>query len=414
MARFLLYSHDSYGLGHLRRSTLLGDAIVAADPDNDVLIATGSPRAQAFPLPDGVDTLTLPSATKGPDGTYVPRRLTCSTAALVRLRSAVISAAVQAFEPDVIVVDHTPIGLAGELIPVLEQARRRAHPPRLVLGLRDIIDDAAEVDSAWCRSDVWTWLRCYDDVLVYGDDRILTTATELGLADRLDAAVTHTGYVAPTMPRAQRCEPFLLVTPGGGGDGQAMLRRYLDGVEAGATGDLRSVVVTGPLMSSSGREELVDRARRLSSVELVEFTSEMRTLIASAAGVVSMAGYNTVVEELSAGVSALLVPRVRPRLEQDIRARRLAPRSQLRYCPLDRLDVDAIARFAAEAPAERSGGRSTAVDLGGATATAAVVAGRCALAQDRDRDRRSPVATCAVTHPARQLATQLPTIGHRP
>ncbi len=373
MTRFLFYSHDTYGLGHLRRSTLLADAIVAADSCNEVLIATGSPQAQSFSLPERVDTLKLPSATKDSSGAYLPRKLGGSIQELVALRSAVLMAAVDTYAPDVILVDHAPLGMAGELVPMLDRHAGRSGGPRLVLGLRDIIDDATHVNADWERTGIWRWLGCYDDILVYGDQRILTTATELDLESRIGAAVTHTGYVAPTMPEpVAHGDPFVLVTPGGGGDGQVMLRRYLDAVEAGSTAGVRSLIVTGPLMSSTRRDELLDRARRSPSVDIIEFSEHMRTLIASAVGVISMAGYNTVVEELAADVPALLVPRCRPRLEQDIRARRIAPHTRLQYCPIDSLDVDTVRRFVAEMPPDRQRalGRPS-VDLGGAARAAA-------------------------------------------
>lgn len=388
MTRFLLYSHDTYGLGHLRRSTLLADAIVGADPHNEVLIATGSPQAQAFSLPARVDSLKLPSATKDGAGAYAPRELGGSIRKLVDLRSALLMAAVDKYAPEVIVVDHAPLGMAGELVPLLDRHAKRRGGPRLVLGLRDIIDDAEKVDHDWHRAGVWDRLECYDDILVYGDPRILTTATELDLPTRVGAAVTYTGYVAPTMPvPVTQDEPFLLVTPGGGGDGQAMLRCYLDAVEAGATAGLRSVIVAGPLMSSMLRDELVDRARRSPSVEISSFSDDMRALIASAAGVVSMAGYNTVVEELAADVPALLVPRCRPRLEQHIRACRLAPHTRMQHCPIERLDIDAIGQFAARASQPRHAMRpGLPIRLGGA-ATAADLLGR------PHRTHRSPSPT---------------------
>lgn len=371
MTRFFLYSHDTYGLGHLRRSTLLAEAIVKGHPSNEVLIATGSPLAQAFSLPERVDALKLPSATKDGAGAYQPRKLAGSMRRLVAVRSAVVMAAMTTWDPDVVVVDHAPLGMAGELLPVLEHYADSECRPRLVLGLRDIIDEAERVEVEWRESGVWRWLDTYDDIFVYGDRRLLTTATELGIESPTSPTVTHTGYVAPSKPeRLPDVEPFLLVTPGGGGDGQALLRSYLDAVEAGATSGVRSLVVTGPLMSSARRDELASWGRRLPSVEIVEFVDSMRTLIASAQGVISMAGYNTVVEELVADVPALLVPRCEPRLEQDIRARRLAPHSRLRYCPKAQLDTDTIARFVTEVGCAPGSAGGCGIDLDGA-ATAA-------------------------------------------
>ena len=70
--RHLIYSHDTYGLGHYRRCALLASALVQASDQNNVLIVTGSPRAESFSLPDRVDTVKLPAVTKNADGAYVP------------------------------------------------------------------------------------------------------------------------------------------------------------------------------------------------------------------------------------------------------------------------------------------------------------------------------------------------------
>jgi predicted glycosyltransferase len=338
--RYLLYSHDTYGLGHFRRTALIAAGIVAASPDAQVLIATGSPRAQAFALPERVDSLKLPSATKDAEGSYRPRKITDSIDELVQLRASLLLAAFEQFRPDVILIDQSPTGMAGELIPVLRQATRGPRRPRIVLGLREIVDEAARVDAGWSGDGTWTWLGQFDDVIVYGDRHVLSTARELDLDNRLPATVTHVGFVAPTMPEpsaASESDPFLLVTPGGGGDGHLLVRRFLDAAEAGATARVRSVIVTGPLMSSERRADVVVRAERLPGVEVMEFADDMRQLIASATGVVSMAGYNTVVEELAASTPALLVPRTTPRLEQDIRATRLEPLTSLERCPVERL-----------------------------------------------------------------------------
>ncbi|MFQ5556364.1 MAG: glycosyltransferase family protein [Acidimicrobiales bacterium] len=243
MTRFMIHSHDTYGLGHVRRCSLIAEGLVGADADNEVLITTGSPRAMAFRLSERVDSLKLPAATKDATGAYQPRKLTCGIDRLVRLRSDVLLSAAGGYSPDVILVDHAPIGMAGELVPLLEHIDARAGRPRLVLGLRDIIDDPSRVEADWHRDGVWEWLDCYDEILVYGDRRVLTTAAELDLAARSSAIVTHTGFVAPTMPEPMATEPFVLVTAGGGGDGQALLRRYLDAVEAGATSGIRSELV---------------------------------------------------------------------------------------------------------------------------------------------------------------------------
>ncbi len=372
--RFLLYSHDTYGLGHFRRSSLLAAGLVGARPDIEVLIVTGSPRTQSFRLPDRVDTVKLPTVTKDPRGRYRARKLRMDLAGLIRLRSDLIGSTIDNYRPDVMLVDHAPLGMGGELLPTLEQLRRRPDRPQLVLGLRDIIDEAGRVDAAWHRDGTWKRLDAYDGIFVYGDRRVKTTAVELDLTHRTVAPVRHTGYVAPTMPEPTTDEPFILVTTGGGGDGQTMLRTYLDAVERGATAGLRSMVVTGPLLSSGRRAELMTRASTLPSVEIVEFTDGLRQLISSAVGVVSMAGYNTVAELLAADKPALLVPRCAPRLEQHLRAARLSRRVPgLDHCPMEMLDGDRIRAFMDRALAGPSA--PAAVDLRGVHNTVDLLTG---------------------------------------
>lgn len=360
--RYLLYSHDTYGLGHFRRSALIAGGIVAASPTAQVLIATGSPHAQSFNLPERVDSLKLPSVTKDGDGRYLPRKITAGIDELVGLRACLLVAACVQFRPDVIVVDQAPTGMAGELIPTLHAAQSLTSKPRLVLGLRDIIDDAATVDEQWSKHHEWEWLEHYDDVMVYGSDQILTTAEELSLDSRLSARVTHTGYIAPNMPEPSPCDPFILVTPGGGGDGQLLIRRYLDAIDAGAAAGVRSLIVTGPLMSASRRAELTVRAQERADVDMIDFSDNMRQLVASSIGVVSMAGYNTVVEELASGTPSMLVPRTTPRLEQDIRARRMEPLTNLERCPIDQLTAARLAAFVERVGDGRTRSR---LDLGG-------------------------------------------------
>ncbi|MER3459582.1 MAG: hypothetical protein C4309_14005, partial [Chloroflexota bacterium] len=96
---------------------------------------------------------------------------------------------------------------------------------------------------------------------------------------------------------------------------------------------------------------------QVEGLTLMEFTPDLVSYIAAADLVVSMAGYNTVCETLSLGVRALLVPRVRPRAEQRIRAERLAQRGCARVLLPEDLSpqrlADEIVALATPPPAVR-------------------------------------------------------------
>ncbi|MEO1613817.1 MAG: hypothetical protein AAFU55_15900, partial [Pseudomonadota bacterium] len=91
--RVLLYSHDTFGLGHLRRSRTIAQALTAADPDLSALIMTGSPVAGRFDFPDRVDHVRLPGVVKLPDGAYASHNLGVDIDETTALRSALLLAA---------------------------------------------------------------------------------------------------------------------------------------------------------------------------------------------------------------------------------------------------------------------------------------------------------------------------------
>lgn len=357
--RVLVYSHDSYGLGHLRRCLQLSRALTAADARTSVLVVTGSPRAQAFDLPPRCDTVKLPAVTKTPEGQYVPRSLGVGTDRLLQVRSGVLRSVARSFAPDLLLVDHAPVGLEGELLDTLTELRNRPRRPAFVLGLREVIDDVDRVRREWDRLGIWPVLRTtYDRVLVYGDPTVTTTADELGLGDTLDGRLRFTGYLGrPILPAQQiagaiatnghRPSPLILVTAGGGGDGQHLLRAYASYLCAlPGPAPFHSVVLTGPFLSERRRHELAAAYRRSGQpVEVLTFTDRFEELLARAAGVVTMGGYNTVVEVLSAMTPALLVPRDAPRREQRIRAERLLGRADLELVPRGPVQPEQIGRF---------------------------------------------------------------------
>ena len=115
-ARVLMYSHDTYGLGHLRRNLLLAETLCGLPEQPAILVATGSPRTQAFELPDHCDTFKLPAVTKTSDGRYAARSLPVSIEEVTRMRGDLIVSAYRAFDPDLIVVDRNPLDMAPDAL----------------------------------------------------------------------------------------------------------------------------------------------------------------------------------------------------------------------------------------------------------------------------------------------------------
>jgi predicted glycosyltransferase len=259
--RILIYSHDTFGLGNIRRMLEIARHVVQARDDVSVLVITGSPMLHAFRIPAGIDYLKLPCLSRDVDGRYGSRSLPLSLAHTVRLRANLIRAAVEDFEPDLILVDKKPLGVEDELADALSAITRSGKRPRLVLLLRDILDDAETTRGIWRRKGYFDAIEsCYDEVLVVGSPEVYDLRREIRFPARAAAQVRYCGYIAREAGRRSREEvraslgvpadaPLLLLTPGGGGDGQSLVVTGLAALAAmPASARPRALVVCGPEM----------------------------------------------------------------------------------------------------------------------------------------------------------------------
>ncbi|WP_434623681.1 glycosyltransferase family protein [Azospirillum sp. B2RO_4] len=355
--RILLYSHDTFGLGHLRRSRTIAQALVSAFPDASALILTGSPVAGRFDFPERVDHVRLPGVVKLPDGGYTARNLGLPIEETAAIRAEIIRATARAFRPTLAIVDKEPTGLHGEFLPALEEMRATGNT-RVVLGLRDVLDAPEALQPEWERKEAVAAIeRYYDQLWIYGLPEVYRPLDGLDLPAEIAARVRYTGYLkreptegggAVQAADAPMAAPYVLVTPGGGGDGAALVDWTIAAYEADPDLSPRALIVYGPFLEDARRQEFAARIRRLKGrVETINFHSRMEDLYAGAIGVVAMGGYNTFCEILSFDKPSVLAPRTRPRLEQRIRAEAAEALGLLRTLDSDRDGTDPLAMAAA-------------------------------------------------------------------
>jgi predicted glycosyltransferase len=332
--RVALYSHDTMGLGHMRRNLLLAQALQRSELKAIVLMIAGAREASLLTATAGVDCVALPSLRKDGGGQYHPRHLAVSLDELLALRARTAGAALEAFAPDVLIVDNVPRGALRELDPVLESLRARGRT-RLVLGLRDVLDEPATLQGEWARAQNQDAVRSYyDAVWVYGDPAVYDPVHEYGFAPDVAAKVRYTGYLDQrarlAFARRRGKDPLaalgwsrdrlVLCLVGGGQDGADLAEAF---VEADLPAGTNGLLVTGPCMPAAVRGRLVRHVASNPNRRVVSFVHEPTRLVRRADRVVAMGGYNTVYEVLSFEKPALIVPRVKPRREQLIRAERL-------------------------------------------------------------------------------------------
>jgi len=329
--RILIYSHDTFGLGHLRRCRTLAHALVDRFKQLSVLILSGSPIIGSFDFRARVDFVRVPGVVKLRNGEYTPLNLHLDIGETLLLRASIIKHTAEIFAPDVFIVDKEPVGLRGEVLETLKMLKRQGT--RLVLGLRDVMDEPRVLEPEWQRKKVLPALRdLYDEIWVYGLPQICDPLEGIDIPQRVRRKMVYTGYLhreVPTHGAPPRlpdiCQkPYVLVTTGGGGDGDGLIEWVLRAYEHDPLLPYPALLVLGPFMQAERQREFMERAARLKRVDTITFHGQLETLVSRAVGVVAMGGYNTFCEVLSLDKRALIVPRTEPRLEQHIRASRAA------------------------------------------------------------------------------------------
>ncbi len=326
--RMLFYSHDTFGLGHLQRSTNLIRTLLREYPEMSALLVTGSPVVHRYELPEGADYVKLPAVRKVAADQYEARSLRIESAGIQSLRENLLLRTVRDYDPQVLLVDHAPLGMKGELRPALEWLAENGGCRR-ILGLRDITDAPDYVIQHWREQGIYDAMRdLYDDIVVYGSPDVYDLVTEYALPTDVAAKTHFLGYVrepdgVESVLPALSGRPAVAVSIGGGDGADGLIDVVIEMVQAFPEEvGFHIQILTGPLVGAERQQEFRERARGL-PVEVFEFMQSTSQWFGRADLVVSTGGYNTVTQLLAHARRAIVVPRVLHRQEQLIRARRL-------------------------------------------------------------------------------------------
>jgi predicted glycosyltransferase len=315
-------------------------------PRINILILTGSPIAGRFSFPEQIDFVRIPGMIKKTSEEYLPLSIKINARHALDIRKNIITATAKTFQPQLFIVDKEPLGLRKEVLPTLKWLQRCRPDTRSILGLRDIMDDAASVKKDWHEKGVYKILESlYSEIWVYGNQEFYNPIVEYDIAESISQKIHFTGYIPRKIPGkeavrnmrkelgVQQGEKLVVVTTGGGGDGYTVMQNYVAMLESTPDGlPFKSVLITGPFMPKNKRRKIFKRTRKL-GVRTYHFYRQMEKIFAAADLVVTMGGYNTLCEILSQGTPSLVIPREAPRKEQKIRAQAFKRQNLVDYIP---------------------------------------------------------------------------------
>lgn len=350
-----MYSHDTYGLGHIRRTIAVASHL--RNPQINVLILTGSPIAGRFSFPEQIDFVRIPGMIKKTNEEYLPLSIKINPMHALDIRRNIITATVKTFQPNLFIVDKEPLGLKKEIMPALKWLKRCQPHTRTILGLRDIMDDAATIKKSWKKKGIYRILDdYYSEIWTYGIREFYDPIKEYEIPDHISEKIFFTGYIPRAVKKEKEAikeryrnkvreeDGLVVVTTGGGGDGYPVMDAYLSMLESFAKPiPFKSILVTGPFMPKNKRMNVFRRARKL-GIQVFHFYRQMEKLLAAADLVISMGGYNTLCELMSQKTVSLLIPRETPRMEQTIRALCFQERNLVDYIPWNSVKPELLRR----------------------------------------------------------------------
>lgn len=355
-ADVLIHVQHLLGIGHLKRAARIAGG--CAQRGLDTVVASGG-----LPVPDlelgGARLHQLPAARAADldfsglldadgrpvDDAWKARRRAAALDLLARER------------PRVLVLELFPFGrrsLRFELLPLLEAAAALRPRPWILVSLRDLLNPPTPEKARWA---VETAERVADRILVHGDPAVARLEETFPDAERVRGRLVYTGYVAEPVPQDVPASGEVLVSTGGGAVGGALARAAVAarGRSRRAAEAPWRVLLGGNLPEA----EYLAIAEQADAGTVVERNRpDFLRLLAGCRVSVSQAGYNTVMEVLSAGVPGVVVPFAAGGREgeQPLRARRLAARGLIDWVPEDGLTPTRLANAVDRALARAGAG----------------------------------------------------------
>ena len=349
--KIMVYSHDTFGLGNINRMLAICKHLLTSIPNLSILLVSGSPMLQSFRMLKGLDYIKLPCLNRGDRGELMAKYLGTNIDETVKLRADLILSATANFKPDLVIVDKKPYGLKHELTATLNYVRSHLLETKVVLLLRDILDSPEKTIEEWQKNSYYQAIeQFYARVLIVGSPEIFDATKEYKFPPAVTQKVQYCGYTRrPLGVKSKNCireelqvlphERLVLVTPGGGEDGYELVEAYLSGLALlPKPYQFKSLVICGPEMPVKQKQQVELAAKAHSQVQVGEFTDDLMSYIQAADTVVSMAGYNTICEILSAGTPAVVIPRSKPSLEQSIRAEKMANLGLFKAIPPENIE----------------------------------------------------------------------------
>ncbi len=320
--KIFIYVQHLLGIGHLRRTSYLARELVIQG--FEVYLVSGGNPVAGLSL-DGVKFHQLPPLRSRDENFDI---LIDENGQIIdedwkRRRSQMLLSLFASITPHMLITETFPFGrrmMRFELVPLLKMAKEQSTPPLIVSSIRDILQPKSKAGR---NLEISRWLdRYYDQILVHGDESMATLGDSYPLANEVLGKTSYTGYITEcgkTGPRIAVKDKEVLVSGGGGAVSLALLETAIAAKPLSSLNHYNWRVLVGHNIDEASFKRLQEKAS--DHIVIERNRPDFVSLLSRCAVSISQAGYNTVMDILSTGARAVLVPfSASGEIEQKLRA----------------------------------------------------------------------------------------------
>jgi predicted glycosyltransferase len=369
--RILFYVQHLLGIGHVKRAAAITRAMSAIGLD--VTVVLGGPPV---PLADfgSAEVRQLPSA----------RAADSSFKILVdefdqpiddewrENRRQLLADLYADVNPDLFLIELFPFGrrqFRFELLPLLDSIAKKVP---VVCSVREVLVGRVKPERDVVITEIVQ--EYFDHIYVHGDEAVIPLDETFPLVNQFIEKLSYTGYVTDGVPKNQIDDEGageVIVSTGSGAVGEHLLRESLAAISLCSAAHLKWRFLAGRYLPQSVFDELKSIAPENAVIEWAR--SDFREMLPNAALSISLGGYNTVMDVLSAGCPAVVVPFADgDEGEQTYRAREFAKRGLLHLLEADALSAPNLATIVDKALNGKTE-KPAGINMSGAESTADLI-----------------------------------------
>jgi predicted glycosyltransferase len=308
--KVIIHCQYVYGIGHLVRTVELARGL---SKGFQVFIFNGGETVPNFYLPKDVTFIQLPAIYKEENSNSLsPVDSSTSIEECFQDRRIIIKQKTEEIKPDILITEHFPFGLLfeNEVTSLISKVKFTNPSSKIISSVRDIIEsNGGGENDGYITELINKW---YDMVLVHGDENYIHLKHSFSQIDKISVPIFHTGYIVRPIQINTKTEyPIILASVAGGRLGNELLEAVIDSHLLIKEKIKHNLI----LFSGAFQNDFKEQERKIielssEDIKLYCFDSKIYlNYLSKADMVISLGGYNSIIESVSAKKTMLVYQR---------------------------------------------------------------------------------------------------------